>query len=383
MNKEATVQQQVHPIKDFLFKVLNGSAQGILIGVLPSAILKYILAPLIKDGVTWAIQLNSILVLFGSFIPLLIGMAIASQFKMRPLDIGTIMIATGVASGSIKWALAQPGFVNPITNVKNPIASTVYIANGSGDIINAMLVASIAVIAVKLVARYLNGFGSVAIIFTPLLIGGLVGLLGLNIAPAVGLITSELGDVVETFTKLQPLMMSILISMAFSFIIITPVSTVGIALSISLAGLGSGAAGVGVVATTVVLLVNSLFVNKPGTTIAILLGAMKGMMPSIFKKPVMILAFMVSAAISAIPVALFDVQGTPTSAGFGWIGLVSPIQSMLVNESEQKFITHTIGMGASLITWLVVPVIAGLLVNLLFTRVLKLYSASDLKQEIK
>lgn len=56
------------------------------------------------------------------------------------------------------------------------------------------------------------------------------------------------------------------------------------------------------------------------------------MMPAIFKKPIMILSFLVAAAISAIPVAIFNVQGTPTSAGFGWIGMVSPIQSMIADE---------------------------------------------------
>ncbi|UQS86214.1 PTS sugar transporter subunit IIC (plasmid) [Nicoliella spurrieriana] len=377
-------QQNVqHPIRDFIFKVLNGSAQGILIGVLPSAIVKYLLASLVQDKVTWALQLNSLLVLFGSFIPLLIGMSVACQFKMKPLNIGTIMIATGVASGSIKWATVNPGFVNPISDVKNTVASTIYIANGAGDVINAMIVSALAVIIIQLVDKYLAGFGAVAIIFTPLLVGGLVGLIGLNIAPGVALITNELGVMVETFTTLQPLLMSILIAMAYSFIIITPVSTVGISLAIALSGLGSGAAGVGVVATTVVLLINSMIVNKRGTSVAILLGAMKGMMPSVFKKPIMILAFMVTAAISAVPVALFNVQGTPTSAGFGWIGLVSPIQSMIVNESERKFITHTVGIFPSLITWLVIPIIAGVIVNFIFTKVLKLYQPSDLQQEIK
>ena len=67
-------------LKDFLFKILSGSAQGILIGVLPSAILKYVLRPFIQDGMQWAMNLNAILVLFSSFIPLLIGLAIAMQF---------------------------------------------------------------------------------------------------------------------------------------------------------------------------------------------------------------------------------------------------------------------------------------------------------------
>lgn len=367
-------------VKDFFFKVLSGSAQGILIGVLPAAVLKYVLMPFMAQ--TWAMDLNAILVLFGSFIPVLIGVAVALQFNMRSLDVGVMAIATGAASGSIKWATVDAGFVNPITGVATKAPSTVYLASGAGDVINAMIVAAIGVLVIWLVSKYLGGFGAVAIIFSPLLIGGGVAFLGRLIAPYVGAITTAIGDVVRLFTDLQPLPMAILIAMAFAFIIITPVSTVGIALAISLAGLGAGAAGVGVVATTVILLLNSAKVNKKGTTIAIFLGAMKGMMPAVFKKPIMITAFLGTAALAAIPVALLNVQGTPTSAGFGWIGMVSPIQSMLAQGSDSLFINNVIGVLPGLMVWFVIPVAAGFVVDYLCTKVFHLYSPEDFKQDM-
>lgn len=368
--------------KDFFFKILSGSAQGILIGVLPSAVLKYVLLPFIKGGQAWAMDLNAILVLFSSFIPILIGVAIALQFKMKSLDVGVMAIATGAASGSIKWATAPAGFVNPVSGVKAPAPTTVYMAQGAGDVINAMVVAAIGVLVIWLVAKYLNGFGAIAVVLSPLVIGGGVAMIGHAIAPYVGAITTAIGDAVATFTNLQPVPMAILIAMAFAFIIVTPVSTVGIALAISLAGVGSGAAGVGVVATTVVLLINSIKVNKTGTTVAIFLGAMKGMMPSVFKKPIMIVSFLATAAISALPVALFNVQGTPTSAGFGWIGMVSPIQSMLVDSADKTFISSAVGIMPGLITWFVVPIVAGFAMDFLFSKVLHLYSPEDFKQDM-
>ncbi|GEA94358.1 conserved membrane hypothetical protein [Weissella viridescens] len=368
--------------KDFFFKVLNGSAQGILIGVLPSAVLKYVLLPFIKSGQAWAMDFNAILVLFSSFIPILIGVAIALHFKMKPLDVGVMAIATGAASGSIKWATAPAGFVNPVTGVKSVVPGTVYIAQGAGDVINAMIVAAIGVVVIWLVAKYLNGFGAVAIILSPLLIGGGVAMVGHWIAPYVGAITTAIGNGVELFTSLQPLPMAILIAMAFACLIVTPVSTVGIALAITLSGVGAGAAGVGVVATTVVLLINSLKVNKPGTTVAIFLGAMKGMMPSVFKKPIMFLSFLATAAVSALPVALFNVQGTPTSAGFGWIGMVSPIQSMLADGPDKVFINHVVSVVPGIVTWFIVPIVAGFVMDYLFSKVLHLYSPEDFKQDM-
>ncbi|MDA5459613.1 Membrane protein [Weissella confusa] len=366
-------------LKDFFFKVLSGSAQGILIGVLPSAVMKYILK--MFGTAQWALDLSAILTLFSSFIPLLIGVAIAMQFRMKALDVGVMAIAVGAASGSIKWAVAPKGFVNPITGA--PQVGNVYIAAGAGDVINAIIVAAVAVLVIWLVSRYLAGFGSVAIILSPIVIGGGVALFGRAIAPYVAYITTWVGDAVRLATDLQPLPMSIAIAMAFSFIIITPISTVGIALAITLSGLGAGAAGAGVVATTVILLINSWKVNKKGTTVAIFLGAMKGMMPSVFKKPVMILAFLVAAAITAIPVALFNVQGTPTSAGFGWIGMVSPLQSMFTfDAAEAEIVKHTINFVQFLMVWFIVPAIAGFVVDFLFTKILKLYSPSDFEQEM-
>lgn len=370
-------------LKDFFFKVLSGSAQGILIGVLPSAVMKYIIQYSGLGATDFGANLSAILTLFTSLIPFLIGMAVALQFKMKSLDIGVVAVATAVASGSIKWATAPAGFTNPVTGLKSIAPANVYIASGAGDVINAMIVAAIAVLVTWLVSRYLKGFGSVAIILSPIIVGGGVGLIGKYIAPYVGLVTTEIGDLVATFTKLAPIPMSILIAMAFAIIIITPVSTVGIALAISLSGIGSGAAAMGVVATTIVLLINSWRVNKPGVTIAIALGAMKGMMPSVFAKPVTMLPFLLTAAISGIPVALFNIQGTPVTAGFGYIGLVSPIQSMVKDPSvPASVMNHFINPIVALIAWLIVPIIAGFIAQFVFSKLLKLYSPMDFQQDL-
>jgi uncharacterized membrane protein len=187
---------------------------------------------------------------------------------------------------------------------------------------------------------------------------------------------------VQLATDLQPLPMTIIIAMAFAVIIVTPVSTVGIALAITLSGLGSAAAGVGIVATTVVLLINSIKVNKKGTSVAIFLGAMKGMMPAVFRKPIMLLSFMVAAGISALPISMMNVQGTPTSAGFGWIGFVSPIQSVVRDAADKAFQTNVIGVIPAILIWAIIPIIAGIVVDLLFTKVLKLYKPEDFEQEM-
>lgn len=370
-------------VKDFFFKVLSGSAQGILIGVLPSAVMKYIIQFSGLGKTTLGADYSAILTLFTSMIPFLIGMAVAMNFKMKPLDTGVVALATVAASNSIQWAMVKAGTVQPVSGKTLAVPTRLFVANGAGDVINAMLVAGLAVLAIWLVDRYLAGFGSVAIILSPIIVAGGVGLFGKVIAPYVARITTWIGDMVEVFTKLAPLPMAILIGMAFAVIIITPISTVGIALAINLHGMASGAAAMGVVATTIILLLNSWKVNKKGTTVAIFLGAMKGMMPSIFKKPVMILSFMFAGALSSIAVALFDIQGTPTTAGFGYIGLVSPLQSMIKDAAVPSSVMNNfISPVVALLAWVVIPVVVGLLTQFIFVKVLHLFEPEDLKQEL-
>lgn len=71
--------------------------------------------------------------------------------------------------------------------------------------------------------------------------------------------------------------------------------------------------------------------------------------------------------ITAIPVALLSISGTPASAGFGIVGLVGPLASL------------DAGLNPALVvlSWLVVPVAAALFTQFLCEKVLKLYDRAD------
>ena len=107
------------------------------------------------------------------------------------------------------------------------------------------------------------------------------------------------------------------------------------------------------------------------------------MMPSVFAKPVTMLSFLLAAAISGIPVALFNIQGTPTTAGFGYIGLVSPIQSMVKDPTVPSTVmNHFINPAIAVLAWLVIPIIAGFIAQFVFSKLLKLYTPMDFQQEL-
>lgn len=89
------------------------------------------------------------------------------------------------------------------------------------------------------------------------------------------LITTGIGNMLNSFTELQPVLMSMLISMVFSFIIISPLSTVAIAMAIGLSGIVAGSASIGIAATEAVLLIGTSQVNRLGIPLSIFFGGVK------------------------------------------------------------------------------------------------------------
>ncbi|WP_125568427.1 PTS sugar transporter subunit IIC [Companilactobacillus insicii] len=332
--------------KVFLNKVLSGTATGIIIGLIPNAVLAAILK--LFGNNPFAVAIGQMAVIFQLGTPLLIGALIALQFGFKPMPMMVVGGASFVGSGVIKF------------NGK----AQAYIGAGTGDIINTMLTAAIAVGMIILIGEK---FGSVAIVLTPIVVGVGAGLIGFYLYPYVTAITMAIGEGINSFTNLQPILMCILISCAFAALIISPISTVAIGMAIQLNGISAGAAAMGVAATTIVLVVNSWKINKPGVTIAIALGAMKMMMPNLFRKPIILVPCLITAAISAIPVALFSISGTPASAGFGLVGLVGPLASLDAG----------LNVVLLLISWLIIPIVVAIALQILLEKALHLYKRND------
>ena len=100
---------------------------------------------------------------------------------------------------------------------------------GIGDLINTMLTASVAVLLIHWIG---NCLGALNILALPVIAGAGAAL--------IGLITSSIGHLILTFTTLQPLTMSMLVAALFAMLVVSPVSTVGLASAIGLTGLASG-----------------------------------------------------------------------------------------------------------------------------------------------
>ncbi|MHC5246963.1 PTS sugar transporter subunit IIC [Enterococcus sp. LJL90] len=332
-------------VKVFLNKLLAGTAQGTIIALIPNAVLGAILKYFSHVAMIQMI-INAGLI-FQLATPLIIAALIAKQFDLAPTKMMTVGGAAFVGSGVIQYNVDTGGFVG----------------SGTGDIINIMITAAIAVIMVMLIG---NRFGSVEIIAMPIVVGIGAGFIGMLIYPFITEITVAIGNLINNFTNFQPIIMSVLIACSFATLIISPITTVGIGLAIQLNGLSSGAAAMGIAATTVVLVINSWKVNESGVTIAVALGGMKMMMPNLFKYPIILIPVLFTAIISSISVSLFNISGTPQSAGFGLVGLVGPLASLDAG----------LNVVLLLISWFVIPIAAGLLAKVIFEKVLKLYDSN-------
>lgn len=184
-----------------------------------------------------------LVMIIQSFMAFIIGVLAAHQFKFNGAGSCMVGVAAMLGSGAVQFT--AKGIV----------------LKGIGDIINIILVV---IIACAMFMILHGKLGSLEMIILPVLIPVLSGLIGLITLPYVQTITKGLGHMVNSFTDLNPLIMSILISVTFSLLMVTPISLVAIATAISLTGLGSGAANMGIVAACVTFIFGSIRVNSMG-----------------------------------------------------------------------------------------------------------------------
>ncbi|MDO4814091.1 MAG: PTS sugar transporter subunit IIC [Gemella sp.] len=334
--------------KSLFNTVLNGMAIGVVSGLIANVVLtalfKYAGMYFLPEFFATAGQA---VYLLQFAVPVLVGTAIGISMKFTTLENTVLGASLLVASGSIVY---KPEL-------------KAYVATPMGDLINVLL---IALFATYLITKLRDKFGHLTIILLPIIGGGVPALVGLYTLPHVKKVSKLLADGVMTFTTLQPVTMSMLIAISFSLFIVTPLSTVamGIVLFSNANHLGAGAAAIGVVSAAAVLIMGSIKAkNSSGVGIAILLGAIKLMMPNVAKTPLLLVPIFATAAVSGLGVWFFNVLGDHTSAGFGVIGLVGPLKAIEKGAS----------VLVALLTYFVIPFGAAFVFDKLFGDVLKLY----------
>lgn len=339
-------------VKQFIHKVLSGVAIGIVVGLIPHAILGELFSYLTAYHDIFG-TLYSVVYGIQFTVPVIVGVLIAMEFNLNPLQTVIVGTASFVGSGS---AVFREGY---------------WILTGFGDLINTMITATIAVLLILLIQDRLK---SLTIILLPIIAGGVSGFIGIILLPYVTLITTGIGQLINSFTTLQPLVMYLLVAMAFAVLVVSPISTVVISIAIGITGLAAGAASIGMVAGTWLLIVGTIRVNNSGVPIAVLLGAMKMMMPNFLRHPIMVIPLLATSALTAFFANFFNIEVATEAAGFGLAGFVAPINAFQLLEGSMM-------MKAMIVigNYFLIPFIAAVIVHYVCTKVLKIYDPSIFK----
>ncbi|HEH7829944.1 TPA: PTS transporter subunit IIC [Staphylococcus aureus] len=341
--------------KQFFSKILNSIGAGVVIALVPNALLGEVLK-IFKSGNEILELTYQLVILIQSFMAFIIGVLAAHQFKFNGAGAAIVGTSAMIGSGAVVYSNKS------------------FMLKGIGDIINTSLVVIIACLIYMVLQ---NKLGSFELIILPVLVPIVSGGIGLITLPYIRKITQAIGNVIHSFTDLNPLLMSILISVAFSLLMVTPISLVAIATAISLNGLGSGAANLGIVAACVTFLFGSLRVNSIGVNAVLLIGAAKMMIPVYLKNLIISIPLTINGIITGIIAYVLQVKGTPLSAGFGYTGLVGPINAFNRMSGDPTMNIILLALG-----YFVVPFVSAFIVHELCKKFIPIYSNDIYKFEV-
>ncbi|MCG7340332.1 PTS sugar transporter subunit IIC [Staphylococcus sp. ACRSN] len=341
--------------KQFFSNILQAVGTGVVIALIPNALLGELLK-FFKEGNQLLESIYQLVVLIQSFMAFIIGVLAAHQFKFNGPGAAMVGVSAMIGSGAVKFT--PSGFV----------------LNGIGDIINTILVV---IIACFLYLILQNKLGSLEMLLLPVFIPVISGVLGLYTLGYVSKVTKGLGHIVSTFTEFNPLIMSILICVTYSLLMVTPISVVAIATAIGLSGLGSGAANMGIVAACVTFLFGSIRVNAAGVNLVLIIGAAKMMIPVYFKHLIIAVPLIINGIIGGIVAYFIGIKGTPMSAGFGYTGLVGPI-----NAFNRMSGDPTINIILLIFGYLIIPFVSAFFVHELCKKMINSYTDEIYKFEI-
>ena len=333
--------------------VLNGVAIGVVVALIPGALLGEILKLLAKSypslsAFTMTTTVSNSMIGFAS------GVIIGMLFKMTPIQSVSIGIATMYAGGAIVPTPDGKGFA----------------LAGSGDIVTIIFTAALATAFILLIG---DRTGSYAILVLPPLTVVLIGGIGRFFLPYFKAVTTQLGNGIKHMLTLQPLLLCILIAITFACIIASPITSVGIALAINIDGLASGAANLGICACMFTLAIAGWTVNPKGISIAHFVGSPKVSMANIIAKPKIILPVLFSSALMGVVAYLFNITGTAMSAGFGFSGLVGPLAYLSLTNYTILNILKV------LVIFAVLPSVFGYIFVKLFTKIIPVIKTEDYK----
>lgn len=328
---------------------LNGLSTGIVVALIPGAIIGQLIKALLP---IWP-ELNFILVLtsFASaLLPAISAVCVGMTGKLSPIQTSSMALAATAAAGNFKMINGK------------------IIVKGNGDVINTAITIMIAYALVLLLGKKLQAY---TILLVPLIVLVVAGGIGCLTLIPVSQATALIGIGVEHLTNLQPILMGFLMGVVFALLIVSPISSVGIATAISISGIAAGSANLGITAASFALAIFGWKSNSFGTSIAHFLGSPKMQMANLITKPKLLIPVLINAGIMGTLGAIFNIQGNPMSAGFGFSGLIGPVAAMANRP------TNFANIMLMTILFFVLPILLGLVANYIFSIKTNFFTSKD------
>jgi uncharacterized membrane protein len=253
--------------------------------------------------------------------------ALSQQFIL----IGTTAMGlTGAAIGAaIAYRLQAPNLVLFASVVAGSLGYT------AGGPAGAYVAAVIAVEAGKVVSKETP----LDILITPLVVILTGALISATVSPAIAKVMSVFGVIIVTATTYQPILMGAIIAVVMGFVLVSPLTSAGLAIMLGLNGLAAGAATVGCACAMMGFAAIGYKDNKLSSFVGVGLGTAKLQMANVIKNW-WILIPPTFAAMIAGPLAttVFKMSNIAVGAGMGTSGLVGQITTL----NEMGFTTNVL-----------------------------------------
>ncbi|WP_153127130.1 PTS transporter subunit IIC [Peribacillus tepidiphilus] len=304
-----------------VFKASTGIAQGIFItlGI-----------GLLLENIGKMLDIQS-LMLIGNVSKMLmapgIGAGIAFMLGANGLVIFSAMIAAALGAGAIS--------VSEVGMMIKP-----------GEPIGALLTATLA----TFIGKRISGKTPLDMMAVPIVTIGVSGFVGLWLSGVMGPLLTTVGGFIKNAASGNPLATSIVIAIVWGLLLISPASSVALAIALNLDGLAGGAALAGCAAHFAGFAFISRKENDLGGILAQAICTPKVQLPNITKNPYILLPTVISSAIvGPIATLIFNIEAGKEIAGMGLSSFVAPIN--IIANNGDKFI-----IVAMLISYIILPV---------------------------
>jgi len=311
-------------MKDYImprvFKASTGIAQGIFVTLGIGLLIKNIGA---NFGIDALVQIGTIAT---SLMAPAVGAGVALMLGANALVIFSAMIAAAVGAGAL--TITEAGVL-----IK------------AGEPIGALLTATIA----TYVGKRITGKTPLDMMVIPLGTILVAGFAGLWLSTVIAPILTTVGGVIKASTAGSPLLSSIILAMVWGLFLISPASSVALAMALDLSGIAGGAALAGCAAHFIGFSIISWKENQLGGILAQGVCTPKVQLPNITKNPyILVPTLIASAIVGPISALIFKIEAGKEIAGMGLSSFVAPLQ--LLTSYDLGFI-----LPAMLITYILVP----------------------------